>query len=70
MPQPLLTTEDLERISSQDDSHRYELLDGVLKVSPSNPRHDRTRTRISSRLDTHTEQNGLGIVLSLLAHLL
>lgn len=64
--QPPPTAEDPEWISRQDDSHRYELLDRVLhKESPSNPRRDRTLTRISSRLDTFTEQNGLGTVLTI-----
>ena len=46
-----LTLEDFEKIRDVDDGHRYELIDGVLVVTPSPvPVHQRVVTRLSHAL--------------------
>lgn len=50
-----LTLEDLETIRDVDDGHRYELIDGVLVVTPSPvPVHQRVVTRLWHLLATDT----------------
>ncbi|WP_237565632.1 Uma2 family endonuclease [Ornithinimicrobium cavernae] len=47
-----LTLEDFEAIREVDDGHRYELIDGVLVVTPSPvPRHQKVAFRIAQALD-------------------
>lgn len=49
-----LTLEDFEAIREVEDGHRYELIDGVLVVTPSPvPVHQRVVTRLSHRLSTN-----------------
>lgn len=48
-----LTLEDFEEIRDVDDGHRYELIDGVLVVTPSPvPVHQRVVTRLSQTLSS------------------
>lgn len=55
-----VTAEQLVEIS-QDDAHRYELIQGELIVmSPAGGRHGRLASRLIARLDTFAEQHSLG----------
>ncbi|MBI3763071.1 MAG: Uma2 family endonuclease [Chloroflexi bacterium] len=46
-----------------DDGYRYEVLDGVLHISPPpRPRHQTTSGNLSTRLDNHVRAKALGRV--------
>jgi Uma2 family endonuclease len=54
-----------EYLALPDDGHRYELIDGVVVMSPSPlPEHQDVRSLIERRLGDHVEQHRLGVVLS------
>ena len=58
---PKLDYDDLAR--TPDDDCRYELLDGVLYVSPSpRPLHQRVSKRLQRQLEAYFEDKGLGEV--------
>lgn len=53
-----LVVADLDRFDD-DERHKYELIDGVLYVSPKGvPRHQLVATRIARRLLDHTDAHG------------
>jgi Uma2 family endonuclease len=57
----LMTAAELENL--EDDSHRYEIIDGeLIKMSPANPMHGRSGVRFSTRLSVYVEANELGEV--------
>lgn len=62
-PQGEWTYEDWLRLP--DDGARYEVIEGVLYVSPPpSVGHQRTVTKLSSRMDRYVEENDLGLVLT------
>jgi Uma2 family endonuclease len=59
----LVTVEEFARIP--DDDHRYELVEGrVIQMSPPGGRHAVLAARLTSLLDRHVEEHGLGVVMS------
>jgi Uma2 family endonuclease len=61
MPTPLATEQDLRLMP--EDGRKYELVDGVICVSPAGFRHGELCVRIVVRLGSFVEANGLGTVL-------
>jgi len=56
-----MTAEELLRLP--DDGHRYELIEGELKVmTPASPRHGRIAMRLGSLIEQHVRQRDLGVV--------
>ncbi len=54
-----------EYLSLEDDGFRYELIDGVVVMTPSSsPEHQDIRGEIESQLRSFVEERELGIVLS------
>jgi Uma2 family endonuclease len=59
----LVTVEEFARIP--DDDHRYELVEGrVVRMSPPGSRHAVLAARLTSMLDRHVEEHGLGVVMT------
>ena len=55
-----VTTSD-ELLAMPDDGHRYELVEGELRMmSPAGGRHGRIAAKLARRLGDHVEQHGLG----------
>ncbi len=53
-----------EYFSLRDDGQRYELIDGVVVMSPSpTPRHQLIAKVVLRQLDNYVERHGLGLVL-------
>jgi Uma2 family endonuclease len=56
-----MTADELLRLSP--DGHRYELVEGELKVmTPASPRHGRIAMRLGSLIEQHVRQHSLGVV--------
>ena len=56
-----MTADELLRLPH--DGHRYELVEGELKVmTPASPRHGRIAMRLGSLIEQHVRQHGLGVV--------
>ena len=56
-----MTADELLRLPP--DGHRYELVEGELKVmTPAGPRHGRIAMRLGSLIEQHARQHNLGVV--------
>lgn len=56
-----MTADELLRLPP--DGHRYELVEGELKVrTPASPRHGRIAMRLGSLIEQHARQHNLGVV--------
>lgn len=54
---------DADLMRQPRDGHKYELVDGEIRVSPAGARHGQVIVRLTVRLASHVEQQGLGVVL-------